>query len=258
MKKLIVLFLVLTLAMGFTACSSKEETVEETTEETVEEIVNTEEELEEVLEDTTLEEIMNDPISDTAIQLPMITEDGEIIYPEEDSALEMEAEAETETEAESATATLQVLQNIWGMYADEEKFAIMGGNPEAGVMDAPGSYDMTYAENLSFNLLIPAEQLANVDEAATMIHMMNANTFTGGVVHLTEGTDAAAFAQAMRDAIQNNQWICGFPEKLIVADMGNGCVLVAFGVNDTMTVFEANLTEAYADAQLLFNEAIAG
>ena len=71
----------------------------------------------------------------------------------------------------SIASSLEVLENIWAMYGDDEKFAIMGGNPEAGIMDAPGVYDMAYAENLTYNLLIPAEQLANVDEAATMIHM---------------------------------------------------------------------------------------
>lgn len=158
----------------------------------------------------------------------------------------------------SIASSLEVLENIWAMYGDDEKFAIMGGNPEAGIMDAPGVYDMAYAENLTYNLLIPAEQLANVDEAATMIHMMNANNFTSGVVHLADGTDVAAFAAAVRDAIQGNQWICGFPETLVVADMGGNYVLIAFGVNDAMTPFQTHLAEAYADAQLLYNEAIAG
>ena len=90
-----------------------------------------------------------------------------------------------------------------------------------------------------------------------MVHMMNTNTFSGGIVKLAEGADVAAFAQAVRDALQSNQWICGFPETLVIADV-DGIVLIAFGVNDAMTPFQANLTKAYADAQILFNEAIAG
>jgi hypothetical protein len=91
-----------------------------------------------------------------------------------------------------------------------------------------------------------------------MIHMMNANTFTCGVVHLTEGADAAAFAQAMRDAIQGNQWMCGFPETLVIAVVDGEYVLVTFGLNDAVLPFMNHFSEVYVDAEILFNEAIAG
>ena len=165
---------------------------------------------------------------------------------------------ETTAAPSTVESALAVLENIWANYGEDEKFAVIGGNMENPVDGAPGNYDMAYAENLTWNLLVPAEQLANVDEAATMIHMMNANTFTCGVVHLTEGTDAAAFAQVMRDAIQGNQWMCGFPETLTVAVIGGEYVLIAFGVNDAMNPFMTHFGEAFADANILFNEAVAG
>ena len=116
------------------------------------------------------------------------------------------------TEAtETAASALEILETIWAKYGEDEKFAIIGGNMESAVDGAPGNYDMAYAENLTYNLLVPAESLASVDEAATIIHMMNANTFTSGVVHLTEGTDVAAFAQTMRDAIQGNSGCAASP-----------------------------------------------
>ena len=171
-------------------------------------------------------------------------------------------EAETtvpETEAPAAsTGSLAVLESVWNLYGEDEKFAVIGGNMENPVDGAPGNYDMAYAENLTWNLLVPAEQLANIDEAATMIHMMNANTFTCGVVHLTEGADAAAFAQAMRDAIQGNQWMCGFPETLVIAVVDGEYVLVTFGLNDAVLPFMNHFSEVYVDAEILFNEAIAG
>ena len=171
---------------------------------------------------------------------------------------ETTAPAQTTAPAVTVESALAVLEDIWAKYGDDEKFAVIGGNMENPVDGAPGNYDMAYAENLTWNLLVPAEQLANIDEAATMIHMMNANTFTCGVVHLTEGTDAAAFAQVMRDAIQNNQWMCGFPETLTVAVIGGEYVLIAFGVNDAMNPFMTHFGEAFADANILFNEAVAG
>lgn len=166
--------------------------------------------------------------------------------------------ATTEAPAVTVESSLAVLESIWALYGEDEKFAVIGGNVESPVDGAPGNYDMAYAENLTWNLLVPADQLASIDEAATMIHMMNANTFTCGVVHLTEGTDAAAFAQVMRDAIQGNMWMCGFPETLTVAVIGGEYVLIAFGVNDAMDPFMTHFGEAYADANILFNEAVEG
>ena len=164
----------------------------------------------------------------------------------------------TEENTAPAAGAVGVLENIWNLYAEDEQFFVIGGNMESPVDGAPGNYDMAYAENLTYNLLVPAEQLANIDEAATMIHAMNANTFTSGVVHLVEGTDAEAFANTMRDAIQGNMWMCGFPETLTVAVLEGGYVLIAFGVNDAMNPFMAHFNEAYGNPTMLINEAIEG
>ena len=170
-----------------------------------------------------------------------------------------ETPADTEAPAVNVPGSaLEVLENIWNAYGDDEKFPVIGGNMEAPVDGAPGNYDMAYAENLTWNLLVPADQLANVDQAATMIHMMNANTFTCGVVHMAAGADAAAFAATMREAVQGNQWRCDFPETLVIAVIGGEYVLVAFGVNDAMNPFQTHLAEAYADAEVLYNEPVAG
>ncbi len=153
-------------------------------------------------------------------------------------------------------SALEILNNIWAAYGENDKFPIMGGNPEAMNTEGPGVWDPAYAEGMAASLLIPADQMASVTEAASMIHMMNANTFTCGVVHLAEGTDAAAFAAAMQQAVQTNPWMCGFPEKLIIAVIGGEYVLTAFGVNDAMNPFEGYLGTAYADAEIAYNEVI--
>ena len=157
----------------------------------------------------------------------------------------------------TAESALALLEGAWGNYAEDEKFAVIGGDFGNPVDNAPGVYDLKEAEGLSATLLIPADQLANVTEAATMVHMMNANTFTGGAVRLAEGTDTAAFALAVRDAIQNNQWMCGFPEKLVVATLGDH-IVIAYGLNDAMGPFQQHLVEAYPDITLTYDEVIGG
>lgn len=169
--------------------------------------------------------------------------------------------ASNETEAPAADVeapanTLEVLENIWALYGDADKFPVMGGNPEGGVMDAPANWDMAYGEGLMSFLQLSSEDIAKIDEAATLIHMMNSNNFTGAVVHLAEGEDAAAFAATAKDGIVNGQWLCGSPEKVIVADLGGNYLLIALGINDAMGPFEGKLSEAYPNASVLYNETI--
>ncbi len=150
----------------------------------------------------------------------------------------------------------EVLSNVWNLYDEADKFFAIGGDMSAPVDNAPGVYSLE-DENLTFQLLIPAEQVANVDEAASLIHAMNTNTFTGSVFHLVDGADVDAFTAAMQEAVQNNQWMCGFPEKLIIAVVDGEYVLTVFGLGDAVNPFETKLAEAYPDAVIAYNEAIA-
>lgn len=163
--------------------------------------------------------------------------------------------AQTEAPVAMPGSALEILETVWASYADDEKFPIIGGNIEANIMDAPGNYDLTYAENMTYNLLVPADKIANVSEAASMIHMMNANTFTCGVFKINS-ISAADFGAAMKDAVLNNQWMCGFPETLLIRNFSDAYVLVAFGVNDAMTPFEKHLSEVYPGMETITNEPI--
>ena len=170
------------------------------------------------------------------------------------------APAETTTEPAVAVpaSALEILENIWALYGDDEKFFCMGGDMNNPVDNAPGNYSLEDTEMLSYQLYVPADQAANIDQAASLIHAMNTNTFTSGVFHMAEGADANAFATAIRDNVQSAQWMCGFPEKLIVAVVGGEYVLMVFGLNDAVNPFETKLASAYPDAVIAYNEAITG
>ncbi len=165
------------------------------------------------------------------------------------------AETTPPTEAGPGSA-LEILETIWNAHGEEEKFAVMGGNAANPQDGKPGAFPLD-DESITYSLLIPAEQLGNVTEAASMIHMMNANSFTSGVFKLAEGVTAADFSAAMKDAILNNQWMCGFPETLLIQDIAGQYVLVAFGVNDLMNPFITHLNASYPGSTALVQEAIA-
>ena len=162
--------------------------------------------------------------------------------------------AATEAPVEGPASALELLETVWAQYSEDEMFPVIGGSMAAPVDNAPGSYDLA-DENITYSLLIPAEQLANVSEAASMIHMMNANTFTCAAYKLN-GVSAADFGAAMKDAVMGNQWMCGFPDSLLISAIGNEYVVVAFGVNDAMNPFTAHLTAAYPDAETIVSEPI--
>ncbi len=153
-------------------------------------------------------------------------------------------------------SALEILENTWADYAEDEKFAVIGGSMSAPVDNAPGAYDLA-DENITFQLLIPAEQLGNVTEAASMIHMMNANTFTCAAYKLSDGVTAADFGSAMKESIMNNQWMCGFPDRMLVKAVSDTYVVVAFGVNDAMDPFETHLNAAYPGMETVASENIA-
>lgn len=166
------------------------------------------------------------------------------------------------TEAPEATgpaSALEVLEKTWALFGENEKFSIYGGNPkenyEENTWDAPGVYDLT-DENMSFNLLIPGDRIAQVDDVASMTHGMMANNFNSAVFHVTAGNDVKAFADALYQSIAGNMWICGMPERTIVASLGE-YVVMAYGVADPMASFETHLTEAYPQIDILYNESIA-
>lgn len=147
----------------------------------------------------------------------------------------------------------QILSAIWGTYADEERFAAYGGTVEHSVADAPGDLDMNNTEELTTKYLLPMEQLSMVKSAASLVHLMNSNIFTG-VVFEVDGS-VKELADAIRQNIQKTQWICGQPDQLLMAQV-EGHLLMAFGGKDVMDVFRGKLTQVHSGASVLYDEAI--
>ncbi len=158
---------------------------------------------------------------------------------------------------EGVSAPVDVLTTVWGTYGDEEKFFAMGGDYETMVDNAPGAVDVSNAETLQALLVCPAEAAEMIDGAASLIHAMNANTFTGAAYHIKEGADQAAFVTAMQEAIKGNRWMCGFPEKLVIATLASDYVVVAFGAGDIIDTFKTKLTASYDVTVYAVEEALA-
>lgn len=158
----------------------------------------------------------------------------------------------------SVESALALLTEVWGSYNDDDKFPAAGGDTseENMTMDAPGKFVIDDTAALDATLGFPAASADKIDEAASLVHMMNANTFTCGAFHVTDAEASADVAAAIKDNIMGRQWICGFPDKLVIVKVGDYIVSV-FGENEIIDTFKTNLTAAYASAETICDESIA-
>lgn len=165
---------------------------------------------------------------------------------------------ETPAEDKPAAAVddaLTILNAIWNTYSDEEKFPAAGGDSEHAVDGAPGSFDVSNADSLSYLLTFPADDASLIDSAASLVHMMNLNTFTCGAFHVADANNVTRLADDLRTTIQAKRWMCGFPDKLVIVTVGQS-VLSVYGNEELVNTFRDKLLASYSAATAVYDEAI--
>ena len=159
-----------------------------------------------------------------------------------------------ETEKAEIASCEDLLNQVWNTFAEDEKFAAMGGDMNNTVDGAAGNFDLADTENLIYMLHIPEENIAQIDEAASLIHMMNANTFTGAAFHLENSDDVDVFVESLKENIMGTQWMCGFPDTLNIFVVNGEYVVSAFGNADIMENFKTKLNEVFGDSAIIVVE----
>ena len=148
-----------------------------------------------------------------------------------------ETTAVTEATAsyESAQALLEAIYS--GM---SQTFPAAGGD-EAHNAEGVGAYDIgAYGESFQYQILVDEELLDLVKpEAATLLHMMNTNTFCSAAMQLTDSKDAERFADHYKTLVQSHHWMCGFPETMLVLSLGD-YVVTAYGLDDFIQSFKTS------------------
>lgn len=228
MKKLIVLLLAASMTASLTACggSSTQGSTAANTESSVESEIAS--------ETTAPEETVTESLSETET-----------------------AAGETGTDSSESISSPEaaLLSSIYNAFAEDQKFPIGGGDSANLVMDAPGAFDITNVEELESSLGFPSSQAANIDGAASMIHMMNANTFTGAAYHLIDGADADAFAEAVKETVLAKQWICGMPDTLVILS-ADGYIITAYGNAELIENFKTTALSAVSGSEVILETPI--
>ncbi len=156
-------------------------------------------------------------------------------------------------DSKTDTTAKQMLSAVWADLAEDEKYYVSGGDSENAVEGDAG--DVKDVEYMTYNLLLSEELQAQIDDAASLIHGMNANSLTLGMYHMVNNADEKDFADAMREAINGNRWMCGFPEKMFIATV-DGFVLVGYGLSDNIDSIATHFSKVYSGATVLYNEEI--
>ena len=153
-------------------------------------------------------------------------------------------------------SALEILEKVWSKYSADEKFPATGGSEKQMKEDMPGKFDVSDAEALDFELGFPKANASEIDDAASLMHMLNQNNFSCGVYHVKDSGNVEALAGKIKENILARQWLCGFPEKLVILTVGDYIVSV-FGAGELTDTFIAKLSAEYSSAKQLFDVPIA-
>ena len=152
----------------------------------------------------------------------------------------------------------EILTKAWDEYkasaGDDLQFPIGGGYGDSMVMDAPAKFDVAAEgakDMLIYSYCIPAEAIDMTDDVAAMMNMMMANNFTSAAYHVADAANVETVVSGIKEATLNNQWMCGFPEKLIIVTVGEDYVVSAFGNGMVIDAFENAITTVYGDAAVV-------
>ena len=164
---------------------------------------------------------------------------GKTEDPNTDDTNNTENNGEQNTEADPAyKSALELLTTILNGYnataTEETKLYVVGGNMlnfETCNPEGPAEFvalaDTDYNENLG----IAVEDVAKIDGAASMHNMMNANMFTSYAIHVKADADIDALAESLKTSILARHWICGSPDKLVIAKAPSNYLIVTWGVS---------------------------
>ena len=167
------------------------------------------------------------------------------------------AKSDAQPDASEIPDALTILNTVWASYSEDEKFPAAGGDySEENMTDGkPGKVSLEKPSEIEYLLTLPASVIEEADDAASLFHMMNGNTFTCGALRLTDAGKLDEAAKEIRDYIMAKQWMCGFPDKMVIAKV-SGCIVSVYGAEDLVNTFRDKLQAAYSDAAIAYDEMI--
>ena len=107
-------------------------------------------------------------------------------------------------------------------FPEEDRFPAAGGDEAHDTTDGPGAFDINaYGESFRYQTLVDENLTGKLTgDAATLIHMMNTNTFCSAVMELKNAGEASSFGEIYKEIVQGNQLDVRFPRHFGGAEPG--------------------------------------
>lgn len=162
-----------------------------------------------------------------------------------------------QSEQDVASDPVSLLSGVWETYAEDDKFPVAGGDFSEENMNPEGAgrYSISDPDAIDNALGFPAASVDKLEDAASLLHMMNGNTFTAAAYQVKDKKEAENVASELKSNILARQWMCGMPDKLIVAVSGK-YVVSCFGENEIVDTFKSKLTEKYPSVKIISEDAV--
>ena len=128
-----------------------------------------------------------------------------------------------------------LLSAVWDKFAEEGKF------PTA---DGATSFVVDDAEALQSVFSFPSDYVADIDNAASLMHAMMQNNFTAGAFHVKDAAKLDEVTAAIQKSLENMRWICGTPEMFAIYTVDDYVVSI-YGLKQNVDNFSAALKVAY-------------
>ena len=189
----------------------------------------------------------SEPAKVTETEEPKVTTEEKL---ETKTEVKTEEKVDDNKKDEAAVDAASIMNKIWDKFPEDKKFAAMGGAAEAPVDGKAGSIDLKNVESVTASLHITEDALGKVLDAASLTHMMNANSFTGAVYHV-KAEDAAALTESLNDSIKGTRWMCGFPDTLLIYTVDSEYVIAVFGNTENIDTFKNAVKDSYGDQAVL-------
>ena len=148
---------------------------------------------------------------------------------------------------------------IWSSFPENDKFAVSGGDENHMNMSGAGVFSITDAQLLDNVLGFPASKIDKINEAASLVHAMNQNTFTCAAYRFKNSNDMDAGIAAIKSNILARRWICGNPDKLLIISVPSNYVIAVWGIDEgtgNVTKFKEAAKSAVNGAQVIVEEPI--
>ena len=158
-----------------------------------------------------------------------------------------------ETDGKEFSSAEELLKAVYDGFDGEYKFPVAGGSSDNMNEEGPGAFNVGDGSELNQMMHFPSEYTEKIEDAATMFHLMNANTFSAGAYRIKG--DLNEITDAYTAEIDSTKWMCGFPEVFVVIKAGD-YMIGAFGDSDLMDEFVKQAESRIANTKVIVNHPV--